>query len=202
MAKNQKNKSVASTRDRETKRTSHWLFSKRGPAFLDPFTHLGDRSIDIIKPYLHKGQTVADIGCGWGHFTLKLSKLVGPEGKVIAIDMAEKCILKIQKKSQKLDLSNIIAKASTAADLGFIRDESVDLVFANGLLCSMAFERELAISEIERIIKPTGYIFLSLGAIPPMGYVDEEEWNGIVKRFNLIKGGDFKEKWALGITLS
>ena len=197
MIKHHKNKVVVHTRDSETIRTSHWWFSKRGPAFLDPLIQLGDRSIEIIKPYLHKGQTTADIGCGWGHYTFKLADLVGPEGNVFAIDMAEKCILKIQKKAQRAGYRNIVACTSTAADIGFIRDESVDLVFANGLLCSMSFERELAISEIERITKPTGSIFISLGATPPMGYVDEAEWNATIERFNLIKGGNFKEKWAL-----
>jgi len=197
MIKHRKNLDVVHTRDSETIRTSHWWLSKRGPAFLDPLVQLGDRSIKIIKPYLHKGQTVADIGCGWGHYTFMLADLVGSEGNVFAIDMAEKCILKIQKKAQKAGYGNIVACISTAADIGFIRDKSVDLVFANGLLCSMAFERELAVSEIRRTINPTGKIFLSLGATPPLGYMDEAEWNATIKRFNLIKGGNFQEKWAL-----
>lgn len=86
---------------------------------------------------------------------------------------------------------------STAADIAFIADESVNFVYANGLLCSMAFERQLTLSEIRRIIKPTGKIYLSLGATPPMGYVDEEEWNATIEQFNLIQGGSYKQRWAL-----
>lgn len=197
MGRHQKDQDVLHSRDTEVKRTSHWWFSKRGPAFLDPLFQLGNRSIDIVKPYLGKGQVVADIGCGWGRYSFKLAELVGPEGQVFAIDMAEKCFLKIKKRMQREGIGNIEPCISTAADIGFIKDESVDFVFANGLLCSMAFERELAVSEIKRIMKPSGMAYLSLGAAPPMGYVDEAEWNAIIAGFNLIRGGLFKEKWAM-----
>lgn len=197
MRKSNKSKVVIHTRDTESVRTSHWWFSKRGPAILDPLVQIGDHSIGIVKSYLHKGQIVVDLGCGWGHYSIKLAGLVGPEGKVYAIDMAEKCILKLLKKAHKGGYENIEAYTTTAADMGFIKDKSIDFVFANGLLCSMAFERELALSEIKRVLKLTGFAFLSLGAAPPMGYVDEAEWYAILEGFNLIQGGNFKEKWAL-----
>ena len=46
----------------EIKRTAHWIFSRRGPAFLGPISRLGDMSIRRIAPYVQKGQVVADIG--------------------------------------------------------------------------------------------------------------------------------------------
>lgn len=66
MGNDPKEKLVIHTRESETKRTSHWWFSKRGPAFLDPLVHIGDHSIGVVKAYLSRGQVVADIGCGWG----------------------------------------------------------------------------------------------------------------------------------------
>jgi len=44
-----------------------------------------DRAIDVLK--LQKGATVADIGAGSGYMTEKLSKKVGPMGKVFATDI-------------------------------------------------------------------------------------------------------------------
>ncbi len=185
------------TRDSEAKRTDHWWQSKRGPAFIDPFIHFDEKSIEIVKPLINRGQIVVDLGCGWGYYAFKLADLVGPYGKVYCVDLSEKCTQKIISRIQKRKFDHIEVHNSTAADINFIPDSLVDLVFANGLLCSMAIERDLAVSEIKRVLKATGYAYLSLGAVPPMGYVDEEEWHGILQGFNLVEGGNFKEKWAL-----
>jgi len=193
-ARNEEERIPASS---EEARTAHWLFSRRGPAFLDPILRLFDDCTRIVEPYVERGQVVADIGCGWGYFSFALADLVGPDGKVYAVDLAEKCIRAIRKRAEKRGLNNIEAHASTAADLGFIADRSVDFIIANGLLCSMAVDRPRAVDEMKRILKPTGMAYLSLGFAPPLGYVDQPEWEGILGGFNVEQGGDFKELWAL-----
>jgi len=46
------------------------------------------RPLDILQALdLSAGETVADLGCGSGYFTLKLSALVGSRGRVIAEDV-------------------------------------------------------------------------------------------------------------------
>lgn len=181
----------------EKVRTAHWWTSKRGPAFLDPIFRLFEHPEKIVAPYVRKGQVVADLGCGWGHYSLVLRKMVGPEGKVYAVDLAYKCIHSLRKKAARLGYRNIEARASSASDLSFIPDQSVDLVFANGLLCSMAVDRQSAVSEMKRILKPDGFAYISLGAAPPMGYVDQAEWEQILNEFNIEAGGSFKGMWAL-----
>jgi SAM-dependent methyltransferase len=185
------------TKETEISRTSHWLFSRRGPAFLDSIFSLFSHSIKQIEPYIENGQEVADLGCGWGYYSSVLADIVGREGKVYAVDLAPKCILAITKKAKKDGYHNIEAYASSAADLSFIKDRSVDFVFANGLLCSMAIDRQLAVAEIKRILKKTGHAYLSLGAAPPLGYVTQAEWDIILQGFNIDGGGTFKEKWAV-----
>lgn len=181
----------------EFSRTSHWLLSRRGPAFLEAIFRLGDQSIKLIKPYVARGYVVADLGCGWGHDSLVLADIVGSEGKVYAVDLAPKVISAIRKKARKTGRHNIEAIASSAADLSFLKDRSVDLVFANGLLCSMAADRQSAVAEMKRILKPAGHAYLSLGAAPPWGYVDEAEWGLILQGFKVVKGGSYQEKWAV-----
>lgn len=186
-----------SPKNLEEARTSHWLFSRRGPAFLGPIVRIFDHSEKIVGPYIKKGQVVADIGCGWGYFSFALVDLVGPEGKVYSVDLAKKCIRVIQNKAEKRGYHNIEAHTSTAAVLSFIPDGSVDFVFANGLLCSMAIDRQLAVNEMKRILKPTGMAYLSLGSPPPFGFVDQPEWDDILAGFKVEQGGSFKEMWAL-----
>jgi len=123
--------------------------------------------------------------------------MVGPEGRVYAVDLARKCVLAIRKKAEKRGCRVIEAHESTAADLRFMKDKSIDLVFANGLLCSMAAGRTAAVAEIKRILKPTGRAYLSLGAAPPWGYVDRAEWSQVLEGFHVEEGGAYEERWAL-----
>jgi len=181
----------------EVKRTSHWIFSRRGPEFLGPIFRQGDKSIRRVGPYVQKGQVAADIGCGWGYYAFALADMVGPSGRVYAVDLARKCVLAIKNKAKKRGCQVVEAYESTAADLSFIKDGSVDFVLANGLLCSMAADRPSAVAEITRILKPTGRAYLSLGAAPPWGYVDRAEWSQILEGFHVEEGGAYEGRWAI-----
>jgi ubiquinone/menaquinone biosynthesis C-methylase UbiE len=183
--------------EKEVQRTSHWLFSRRGPLFLDPIFRIGDQSIGRIGPYLDKDQVAVDLGCGWGHYAFALAEIVGSSGKVYAVDLASKCIHRIKSRSARKGIKNIEAYTASASSLPFIEDRSVDLVFANGLLCSMAKDRPSAIDEIQRILKPSGHAYLSLGATPPYGYVDQIEWENILGRFTVDEGGPYEKQWAI-----
>ena len=61
----------------------------------------------------------------------------------------------------------------------------------------MANNRQLSVDEMKRILKSEGKAYLSLGAGPPLGFVDQEEWEKILEGFRVEQGGSFKEKWAV-----
>jgi len=168
---------------------------------LNPIKRLfdGDQSIPQrhIEPYVTKGQVVADLGCRLGYYTLALAECVGPEGKVYAVDSKENYIGELEKKADKRDYHNIEAHASSASDLSFIKDKSVDFVLANGLLCNMPDRRLLAVNEIKRILKPKGQAYLSLGSPPPFGFVDRLEWEKILEGFTVERRGGALQKWAV-----
>jgi SAM-dependent methyltransferase len=158
-----------------------------------------DRSIPQkhVEPYVKKGQIVADLGCNTGYYTLALAECVGPEGRVYAVDLNKKAIRTLEKKADKLGYHNIEAHASSATDLSFIIDRSIDFVLANGLLCVMPANRESAVNEIKRIMKPDGKAYLSLGSPPPLGHVNRAEWEKILEGFRIERRGGFFQKWAL-----
>jgi SAM-dependent methyltransferase len=185
--------------DRITSREARWTFLRRPPAFLDPIMNRFEspKVLGRIGPYINYGQVVADLGCGWGYYTFAFVDLVGSAGKVYTVDLSKNCIRSIQKKAIKGSYHNIEAYVSSAADLRFIKDRSVDLVFANGLLCSMAKNRQGAVKEIKRILDPEGHAYISLGAPPPFGLVDEIEWGKILEGFSVERGGIYQDLWAL-----
>ena len=61
----------------------------------------------------------------------------------------------------------------------------------------MAYDRQLSVSEMKRILKTMGKAFISLGAGSPFGFVNQREWEKILEEFKVEQGGTYKEKWAL-----
>jgi len=157
---------------------------------------------DEYCPFVTKGQVVADLGCGPGFYTIALAESVGPEGRVYAVDSDEEAIRSLEKKADKRGCRNIEAHASSASDLSFIKDGSVDFVLANGLLCSMAPQQhELAVNEIRRILKPEALAYLSV-ARGFFSYVGKAEWEKILEGFRVERrGGDgflpVSDRWAV-----
>jgi ubiquinone/menaquinone biosynthesis C-methylase UbiE len=150
--------------------------------------------------YVANGQVVADLGCGPGYYTLALAERVGPEGRVYAVDSDEKAIQAFEKKANKRGYHNLEAHASSASDLSFIKDESVDFILANGLLCSMAPQQHgSAANEMRRILKPGGRAYLS-AAKGHYSYMDKAEWEKILEEF-IVKGRSdesiLEDRWAL-----
>ena len=52
----------------------------------------------ILRPYVREGMTAMDVGCGPGFFTIPMAQLVGPAGRVMAVDLQEGMLAKIRRK--------------------------------------------------------------------------------------------------------
>ena len=60
----------------------------------------------IVGNYIRKGDTVIDMGCGPGFFTIDMAKMVGQDGRVIAVDLQEHMLLKVKSKADKHNVSD------------------------------------------------------------------------------------------------
>ncbi len=81
---------------------SFWILSK--------YTKMEGEHQDIpfLKSILRSGDYCLDIGAHLGYFTFQMSKLVGKEGKVIAIEPVSKFHSVIEKMIRSKNLSNIV----------------------------------------------------------------------------------------------
>ena len=118
-----------------------------------------------IPPGL-EGATVLDLGCGTGRDVYVASQLVGPEGKVIGIDMTPSQ-LEFAKKFEKAQMerfgfeeSNVEFVEGFIEDMEMIADESVDVVISNCVVNLSPFKKQL-FKEIFRVLKPGGELYFS-----------------------------------------
>ena len=56
---------------------------------------------------LKAGMTVGDIGAGSGYHTVRLSRLVGPAGSVVAEDVTRDYLVELAKRTERLGLTNV-----------------------------------------------------------------------------------------------
>ena len=120
-----------------------------------------------IPPAL-TGATVVDLGCGTGRDVYVLSKLVGPTGHVIGVDMTPEQLAVAQKYQDEqaekfgFEHSNVEFKAGYIEDLEElgIEDGTVDLVVSNCVINLTPFKDQV-FSEIYRVLKPGGELYFS-----------------------------------------
>lgn len=63
------------------------------------------RAIDALG--LRPGQVVADVGAGSGYYTVRLSRAVGPSGRVIASDLQPEMLSLLERRLKKERLTNV-----------------------------------------------------------------------------------------------
>lgn len=56
---------------------------------------------------LKRGETFVDIGCGPGYFSLPAARIVGPEGRVVALDVSREMLADLEADAARRGVSNI-----------------------------------------------------------------------------------------------
>lgn len=108
---------------------------------------------------MKKGDTVLDIGCGAGLDLYMASQIVGPDGKVVGIDIAEEMVKKARGNMQKLGVTNVVVKKAASNKIP-LENNSVDVVTSNGIY-NLSPDKEAVLREAYRILKPGGTIAFS-----------------------------------------
>src|SRR5581483_4797496 len=94
------------------------VMSYLGAGWLDRPEREKEEETSKLLPALKikEGDVVADIGAGSGYYTLRLARLVGPKGKVLAPDLQPEMLKIIRAKMKAQKLANIEPILCTATD--------------------------------------------------------------------------------------
>jgi ubiquinone/menaquinone biosynthesis C-methylase UbiE len=122
------------------------------------------QSLESYHQYKHKtfeqmhlvaGASVLEVGCGTGEDAIALAKLVGPQGKVTAVDRSRAMLNQAISSTQNLDLP-----------IEFVLADAQQLPFKDNVFESARVDRtlqhianpHLAIAEMARVVCPSGWI--------------------------------------------
>ncbi|HUI63704.1 MAG TPA: arsenite methyltransferase [Bacteroidota bacterium] len=131
---------------------------------------------------LTPGMTVLDLGSGAGIDVFLSAREVGPEGKVIGVDMTEEMVSRARANQEKLGAANTEFRLGEIENLPLDSD-SIDRVISNCVI-NLVPDKRRAFREIFRVLRPGGRFsvsdIVSIGDIPDALRRDMEEWAGCV----------------------
>jgi len=115
------------------------------------------------------GQTVVEVGCGTGFFTIAAARMIGDQGCLIAMDLLSGYVNQVTKKVQKADLNNVKVIQRDALSTG-LDDSSIDKILLFGVIPFPSLPLNRLLPEMHRILKPDGkiavWLFPVAGVVP------------------------------------
>jgi ubiquinone/menaquinone biosynthesis C-methylase UbiE len=134
---------------------------------------------------LEPGDTVCDLGCGNGFYSLKLARLVGERGKVIAVDIQREMLGLLKDAAAAEKIETIETVFGTVVDPK-LPEASIDLVLLVDVYHEFSHPEHM-LAAIRRSLKPTGRVALAefraedpLVPIKPLHKMSKEQ---IMKEF-------------------
>jgi arsenite methyltransferase len=103
---------------------------------------------------LKLGERVVDLGSGGGFDCLIAAGQVGPQGRVVGVDMTEEMLGRSRAAATAMGLRNVEFRQGVIEDLP-IEDGSADVVISNGVIDLCADKRQV-FAEVMRVLKPDG----------------------------------------------
>jgi ubiquinone/menaquinone biosynthesis C-methylase UbiE len=114
---------------------------------------------DVLKEAgIEAGFSVLDFGCGPGGYIIPLAELVGPSGKIHALDIHPLAIQEVKKKATQKGIKNIVTIESDCST--GLPDKDVDAVLLYDVFHGLTRPDDV-LQELHRILKPGGALSFS-----------------------------------------
>lgn len=159
-----------------------WL----GYFLVNPLRKIWQNPDEILKPYVHEGMSLLDVGCGMGFFTLPLARLAGNTGSVLAVDLQEKMLKSLVNRAEKAGLATRITPRRCSTHSLNIEDfrDQLDFALAFAMVHEVPDKTRL-LGEIYQALKAGGRLLL----VEPRGHVSKEDFDATL---TLAESSGFK----------
>jgi ubiquinone/menaquinone biosynthesis C-methylase UbiE len=115
--------------------------------------------LDVLKEAgIEAGFSVLDFGCGPGGYIMPLAELVGPSGKIYALDIHPLAVHEVKKKATQKGIKNVVTIESDCST--GLPDNDVDSVLLYDVFHDLARPDDV-LRELHRILKPGGTLSFS-----------------------------------------
>ncbi|MGD0210589.1 MAG: class I SAM-dependent methyltransferase [Desulfomonilia bacterium] len=113
----------------------------------------------VLSGLVSQGQTVLDIGCGMGHFSLGMARMVGEHGRVIALDLQDQMLDRVRRRAEKQRLSDrlILHKGEVA---GLDMKGEVDFALAFWMVHEVP-DQHAFFQSVKGLLKPNGRLLVA-----------------------------------------
>lgn len=108
--------------------------------------------------HIKEGMSVCDLGCGNGYYTLKLASMVGPEGKVYAVDIQAEMLRLLEDRAKKENVKNIELIHGLPHDPR-LPEGKIDLVLLVDVYHEFSNPKEM-LATIRKSLSPKGRLVL------------------------------------------
>jgi arsenite methyltransferase len=131
---------------------------------------------------LQPGEVVLDLGSGGGIDCFIAAKKVGPEGRIIGLDMTPDMIKLARRNAKKVGVKNVDFRYGEMEDIP-LPDESVDVIISNCVI-NLSPDKDAVFREAYRVLRPGGRMSVSDivvdGEFPPSVRKQMDAWAGCV----------------------
>ena len=131
-----------------------------GAAWLERPERIQEENPDLALKLMGitRGSTVADVGAGSGYFSIRLARLVGPDGRVYASDIQPGMLTLLRENVGRSGLKNVIPVLGESDDPKLPR-ESIDLALMVDVYHEFG-EPQKMLQRIRDSLKPAGRLVL------------------------------------------
>ena len=146
--------------------------------FDNPLRRMCHRPEKMLGDYVSEGMTVLDLGCGMGYFSMGLARLVGPTGRVIAVDLQQKMLDGVTRRAERAGLSKRIETRLAGPDdlgLGDLAGQA-DFALAFWMVHEVP-DQVLFFSQIQGALKADGRLL----AVEPLMHVSERGFQELTR---------------------
>lgn len=136
----------------------------------------------ITLASLKPGQTVLDLGSGAGLDCLLAAQKVGPEGRVIGVDMTPEMIERARANAKRVNATNVEFRQGYLEELP-VDSNTVDVIISNCVI-NLSPDKERVFNEAFRVLAPGGKLAVSDivtdGELPEVVRNSLSAWAGCV----------------------